>query len=68
MDAARLELDGKQYDLPIVVGSEGERGSDISALRSTTGHITLDDGYGNTGSAGEAKPAGAGRPSLDRAG
>ena len=50
MDAARLELDGKQYDLPIVVGSEGERGIDISALRSATGHITLDDGYGNTGS------------------
>lgn len=50
MDLARLELDGKQYELPIVVGAEGERGIDISSLRNSTGHITLDDGYGNTGS------------------
>jgi hypothetical protein len=47
---AKLELDGKAYALPIVVGSEGEHGVDISTLRQTTGHITLDDGYGNTGS------------------
>ncbi|NKB67519.1 MAG: citrate synthase [Candidatus Latescibacteria bacterium] len=47
---ARLEIDGKHIDLPIVVGSENERGLDISALRSQTGYITLDDGYGNTGS------------------
>jgi citrate synthase len=50
MDLARLELDGKQYELPIVVGAEGERGIDISSLRNSTGHITLDEGYGNTGS------------------
>jgi citrate synthase len=47
---AKLELDGKQYELPVVVGSEGEHAIDISALRSKTGYITLDDGYGNTGS------------------
>ena len=47
---AKLELDGKLYPLPVVVGSEGEQGIDISTLRQTTGHITLDDGYGNTGS------------------
>ena len=47
---AKLELDGKQYELPEVVGSEGEHAIDISALRSKTGYITLDDGYGNTGS------------------
>ena len=47
---AKLELDGKVYTLPVVVGSEGEHGIDISTLRQTTGHITLDDGYGNTGS------------------
>ena len=28
---------------------EGERGIDISALRSQSGAITLDPGYGNTG-------------------
>src|SRR5947209_416881 len=47
---AKLELDGKSYELPIVAGSEGENGVDISALREQTGYITLDDGYSNTGS------------------
>jgi citrate synthase len=47
---AELILDGKSYQLPIVEGSEGERAVDISALRNQTGYITLDDGYGNTGS------------------
>jgi citrate synthase len=47
---AKLELDGKQYDLPVLVGSEKEAAIDISSLRSQTGYITLDDGYGNTGS------------------
>ncbi len=47
---AILELDGKRIELPIVTGSEGERAIDISKLRGQTGMITLDDGYGNTGS------------------
>jgi citrate synthase len=33
-----------------MVGSEGEVGIDITALRNQTGCITLDPGYGNTGS------------------
>jgi citrate synthase len=47
---ARLELDGKTYELPVVVGSEGERAIDISSLRKDSGYITLDESYGNTGS------------------
>jgi citrate synthase len=47
---AELKLDGKSYKLPITEGSEGEQAVDISALRNETGYITLDDGYGNTGS------------------
>jgi len=47
---AKLELDGKTYELPVVVGTENEHGIDISSLRSSTGYITLDDGYSNTGS------------------
>ncbi len=47
---AKLELEGKTYTLPIVVGSEGEKAVDVSALRANTGYITLDEGYGNTGS------------------
>ena len=51
---AKLELDGNVYELPIVEGSEQEKGIDISALRSATGCITIDDGYGNTGSCSSA--------------
>jgi len=39
-----------EYELPVIVGSEGEKAIDISQLRSATGYITLDDGYANTGS------------------
>ena len=46
---AHLSLDGKQYELPVVVGSEGEVGVDVGQLRSRSGAITLDPGYGNTG-------------------
>ena len=47
---AILKLDGKEIELPIVEGSEGEKAVDISCLRSQTGYITLDNGYMNTGS------------------
>ena len=48
--SAKLELDGKTYEFPIVQGSEGERGIDIASLRADTGAITLDPAYKNTGS------------------
>jgi len=47
---AELILDGKTCKVPIVEGTEKERAIDISSLRDDTGYITLDDGYGNTGS------------------
>ncbi|PIY41737.1 MAG: citrate (Si)-synthase [Armatimonadetes bacterium CG_4_10_14_3_um_filter_59_10] len=47
---AKVELEGKVYEFPVVVGTEDERAMDISSLRQKTGYITLDDGYGNTGS------------------
>ena len=50
MKKAKLILNEKQsIDLPIIEGSESEKAVDISALRSQTGYITLDPGYGNTG-------------------
>ncbi len=49
-NTATLEIDGKQHSLPIVIGTEGEKAVEISDLRAKTGYITLDDGYGNTGS------------------
>jgi citrate synthase len=47
---ARLHLDGKDYDLPVIVGTEGEVGIDIQSLRGQTGAITYDPGFGSTGS------------------
>ncbi|MCE9591871.1 MAG: citrate synthase [Planctomycetes bacterium] len=49
-DKAKLELNGKPIEVPVIVGTEDEHAIDISELRAKTGFITLDDGYGNTGS------------------
>ena len=49
-ETATLTIDGVVHELPIVTGTMGERAIDISRLRASTGLITLDDGYGNTGS------------------
>jgi citrate synthase len=46
---ARLSLDGKELELPALVGTEQEVGLDISQLRAKTGAVTFDPGYGNTG-------------------
>ena len=42
--------DGQTIDLPVLTGSENEKGIDISGLRKQTGYITLDPGFVNTGS------------------
>ena len=53
-DTATLTVDGTTIELPVVQGSEGERAIDISTLRASTGLVTLDPGYGNTGSCSSA--------------
>ncbi len=50
MKKAKLSLDGQDYEFPVLVGSEDEVGIDFTTLRNTTGAISLDPGYGNTGS------------------
>ena len=47
---ARIEVNDKSIELPLVVGSEGETGIDIGKLRAETNSITLDPGFVNTGS------------------
>ena len=49
-NTATLTIDGKSYDFDIHTGSENERAIDMQQLRSQTGCITLDPGFGNTGS------------------
>ena len=47
---ARIEVNDKSIELPLVVGREGETGIDIGKLRAETKSITLDPGFVNTGS------------------
>ena len=49
-DKATLILNDKSYELPVVKGTENEIGIDIKSLRASTGAITLDPGFKNTGS------------------
>ena len=46
---ATLTFNGRTIELPVIEGTEGELALDISELRSRTGLITLDPGFGNTG-------------------
>jgi citrate synthase len=50
MDSVRLVYGDQELELPVIEGTEGERAIDISHLRGSTGLITLDDGFVNTGS------------------
>jgi citrate synthase len=54
MNTATLLLKGKEYELPVIEGSEGETAIDITSLRAITGAITFDPGYANTGSCASA--------------
>jgi citrate synthase len=49
MTTAKLVLDSKENEFPVIVGTEEEVGIDITTLRAKTGDITFDPGYGNTG-------------------
>ncbi len=47
-ETAKIVIDGKTFELPIVTGSEGEKAIDISRLLRETGLVTLDPGFVNT--------------------
>lgn len=49
-EPAVLKFGEHQLDVPVVEGSEGELGLNIGKLRASTGMITIDEGYVNTGS------------------
>ncbi len=50
MPFAQVSIDSQSIELPVVSGTEAETAIDIRSLRKETGYITLDSGYGNTGS------------------
>jgi citrate synthase len=47
---ASLKIDDKEYPLPVIIGTEGEKAVDTRALRTASGYVSFDQGYGNTGS------------------
>ena len=47
---ATIEFEGKKYEFPVMEGTENELAIDIKTLRGTTGMVTIDPGYKNTGS------------------
>jgi len=49
-EKATLHVHGKKYEFPVVEGTENEFAIDIKTLRASSGIITLDPGYKNTGS------------------
>lgn len=49
-EKVQLLANGNTYELDVVVGTEGDKGIDITKLQETTGYVTLDTGYKNTGS------------------
>ena len=47
---AKLNLGDIDYEMKAIVGTEQEVGLDVRKLRASTAAVTLDPGYGNTGS------------------
>jgi citrate synthase len=54
MGNASLKLDEKEYPLPVMIGTEGEKAIDTRKLRGESGYICFDQGYGNTASCDSA--------------
>jgi citrate synthase len=49
-EKARIQVAGQDLEFPVIVGTENERGIDISNLRARTGVVTLDPAFMNTAS------------------
>ena len=49
-ETAKIILENQEIELPVIVGTENEKGIDTSSLRGATGYVTFDVGFKNTGS------------------
>jgi citrate synthase len=49
-EKATLNVGGKSFEFDVITGSENETCIDIQKLRTESGIITMDPGFGNTGS------------------
>ena len=50
----KVSIGDKTFEYPVTVGSENEKGFDITKLRSDSTYITIDNGYANTGACSSA--------------
>ncbi|TNF27913.1 MAG: citrate synthase [Bacteroidetes bacterium] len=53
-ETAEIRVGDQVIELPVVTGTENEKGIDIRKLRDQTGLITFDSGYKNTGATSSA--------------
>ncbi|MFP6901593.1 MAG: citrate synthase [Opitutales bacterium] len=49
-ESATIRIRSEKYTFPLIEGTEKETAVDLRTLRGSSGCITFDDGYGNTGS------------------
>lgn len=49
-ETAKIIANGKEIEVPVLLGTEDEKGLDIAKLRATTGCVTLDPAFMNTAS------------------
>ena len=49
-ETVKINFCDQELECPVIVSTEGEKAIDIGKLRATTGYITMDPGFGNTGS------------------
>jgi citrate synthase len=49
-EKAEIRIGDKSLEVPVTVGSEGERALDVAQLRAKTGYVTLDPAFMNTAS------------------
>nr|WP_243663837.1 hypothetical protein [Rhodothermus marinus] len=62
MPTAKLILDDTTVELPVIVGTEGERAIDIRKLRAQTGYITYDPAWRTRAHARAASRSSTARP------
>ncbi len=48
--SAKFILGDREVELPVTIGTEGERSIEVGALRAKTGYVTLDPGFRSTAS------------------
>ncbi len=45
-----IKIGDRDYECPVITGTENEKAFDIRHIRADSGYISFDEGYGNTGS------------------